>query len=196
MLLAINVMANVIYEKNDIPLLDNRFRIDPNTAQITIILNHPKKSQKVVLVKPDGGKWYAERHPNKDVAWLETRDQDIITIINPTPGPWQAIAKLHGDNRIQLLNPVSLHVGKIPIRIYRNEYITTDASLIKDGEVMTDKTFLKNISDLGFLHFSKERPSKWTFHSQLERALQGPRYAFIWVLHDFTVQKTHRARAG
>ena len=136
-------MANIIYQPNDIPLLDNRFRIDPNTKEVTIILNHPKKSQKIVIVKPDGSKWYAERHP-KNVSWLNTRDQDIITIQNPIPGPWQAIAKLNGENRIQLLNPISLKVDRFPVRIYRDEYLTTTVSLIEDEKIITDKNFLKN----------------------------------------------------
>ena len=136
-------MANTVYQRNDIPLLDNRFRIDPNTKEVTIILNHPKQSQKVVLVKPDGSKWFAERHPD-NVSWLNTRDQDLITIQNPIPGPWQAIVKLNPENRVQLLNPISLKVDKFPVRIYRNEYLTTRVSLIEDDTVLTDKDFLKN----------------------------------------------------
>ena len=141
---SVNVFAHAVYQQNDIPLLDNRFRIDPNTEQVTIILNHPKENQKIVLVQPNGSKLYEQRHPEDSVAWLTTRDQDIITIKNPAPGPWQAIAKLDGDNRIQLLNPVSLKVGKLPIRVYRNEYLTTDVSLVENDEIMTDKHFLQN----------------------------------------------------
>ena len=142
-LLSVNAFANVIYQPNDIPLLDNRFRIDPNTKEVTIILNHPKKAQKAVIVKPDGSKWYEQRHP-KNVAWLKTRDQDIITIQNPIPGPWQAIAQLNGENRIQLLNPISLHVDRFPVRVYRNEYLTTRVSLMENDRILTDKNFLRN----------------------------------------------------
>ena len=144
MLSAISTVAHTIYAENDIPLLDNRFRIDPNTEQVTIILNHLKKPQKVVLVQPDGSKLYAERHPKATVAWLSKRDQDIITIQQPMPGPWQAIANLHGDNRIQLLNPISLEVGKLPLKTYQNEYLTTHVSLLKDKQVITNKDFLNN----------------------------------------------------
>ena len=143
-LLAFNVMAHTIYAPNDISLLDNRFRIDPKTEQVTIILNHPSRPQKVVLVKPDGSKWFAQRHPESQVAWVNNRNQDIITIQNPMPGPWQAIATLNGDNRIQLLSPVTLAVKKLPLKIYQKEYLTTYASLLADGEVMTDKDFLNS----------------------------------------------------
>ena len=137
-------MAHTIYAPNDIPLLDNRFRIDPNTEQVSIILNHPSHAQKVVLVKPDGSKWYAERHPAENVAWFNNRDQDIITIQNPMPGPWQAIASLNGENRIQLLNPTTLKIEKLPLKVYNKEYLTSYISLINDGQVMTDKDLLNN----------------------------------------------------
>ena len=137
-------MAHTIYAPNDIPLLDNRFRIDPNTEQVSIILNHPSHAQKIVLVKPDGSKWYAQRHPPENVAWFNNRDQDIITIQNPMPGPWQAIASLNGENRIQLLNPTTLKIEKLPLKVYNKEYLTSYISLINDGQVMTDKYLLNN----------------------------------------------------
>lgn len=136
--------AHTIYEPNDIPLLDNRFRIDPNTEQVTIILNHQDKPQTIVLVRPDGSKLYEKRHPKDEVAWVSTRDQDIITVDKPMPGPWQAIATLHGDNRIRLLNPITLRVDKLPLKLYHNEYLTTHAALIEGNQVLTDKHFLSN----------------------------------------------------
>ncbi|WP_413692321.1 hypothetical protein [Psychromonas sp. KJ10-2] len=141
---AFSAMAHTIYAPNDISLLDNRFRIDPKTEQVTIILNHAAHSQKVVLVKPDGSKWYAQRHPEDQVAWVNNRNQDIITVQNPMPGPWQAIATLNGDNRIQLLSPVKLEVKKLPLKVYQKEFLTTYVSLMNDGKVMTDKDFLRS----------------------------------------------------
>lgn len=143
-LFATTSIAHTIYAPNDIQLLDNRFRIDPNTKQVTIILNHPGNRQIAVLVQPDGSKLFAKRHPKKSVAWISSRDQEIITIQNPMPGPWQAIATLHGDNRIQLLSPIVLKVEKLPLKVYRYEYLTTHASLLEDDVVMTDKSFLIN----------------------------------------------------
>ena len=143
-LTTMSTMAHTIYAPNDIPLLDNRFRIDPNTQQVTIILNHPSHAQKIVLVKPDGSKWYAQRHPPETVAWFNNRNQDIITIQNPMPGPWQAIATLNGENRIQLLNPTTLKVEKLPLKVYNKEYLTSYISLINDGQVMTNKDLLNN----------------------------------------------------
>lgn len=143
MLAVVSSFAHTIYAPNDIPLLDNRFRIDPNTEQVTIILNHPQDPQRTVLVQPDGSKLFARRHPEESVAWFHNNSQDIITIQNPMPGPWQAIAALNGDNRIQLLNPISLKINKLPLKVYNSEYLTSHVSLIKDGQIMTNKDYLK-----------------------------------------------------
>lgn len=133
--------AHTIYAPNDIPLLDNRFRIDPNTEQVTFILNHSKGPQLIVLVRPDGSKLYPHKHP-KSVGWISGKTQDIITINNPMTGPWQAVAQLDGDNRIKLLSKVKLEIDKLPLKLYAQEYITTHASLYYDDKLMTNPAYL------------------------------------------------------
>ncbi|AGH82161.1 hypothetical protein PCNPT3_11125 [Psychromonas sp. CNPT3] len=135
--------AHLIYAPNDIPLLDNRFRIDPYTDEITFILNHNKGKQRVVLVRPDGSKMYKKRHP-ESVAWVSSKTQDIITIQAPMPGPWQAIAILDGPTRIKLLSKVQLKINKLPLKLYSREYITTHTSLYYDNKIMTDANYIKN----------------------------------------------------
>lgn len=144
LLFSIGSIANTVYAPNDIPLLDNRFRIDEHTEQVTVILKHPNTPQKVVLVQPDGSKLYQERHPKEKIGWLSTRHQDIVTITDPMPGPWQAIATLHGDSRIQLLNPIILHVDKLPLKVYQYEYLTTYAALMQEDKVISDKDLLRD----------------------------------------------------
>lgn len=134
-------MGHTIYAPNDIPLLDNRFRIDPKTDQITFIFNHKKGYQRVILVRPDGSKLYQQRHP-ESVAWVSSKIQDIITIQNPVAGPWQAIAELDGDNRIKLISKVKLTVNRLPLKLYAQEYITTHASLYYDKKIMDNPAYL------------------------------------------------------
>ena len=134
-------LAHTIYAPNDIPLLDNRFRIDPYTEKITFILNHSQGRELVVLVRPDGSKLYEKNHP-KNVSWITTNKVDMVTIENPMAGPWQAVAKLDGDNRIKLISQVNLEINKLPLKLYTKEYITTHASLYLDNHIMTDKNYL------------------------------------------------------
>jgi len=135
--------AHTIYAPNDIPLLDNRFRIDPHTEQVTFILNHTKGPQFIVLVRPDGSKIYQTKHP-ESVAWVSGATADIITIDKPMSGPWQAIAELDGNNRIKLISHVELKTNKLPLKLYSQEYITTHASLYYDNQLMTEQSYLEN----------------------------------------------------
>lgn len=140
-LFPVTSIGHTIYAPNDIPLLDNRFRIDPKTQQATFIFNHSKGYQRVVLVQPDGSKLYQQRHP-KTVAWVSGKTQDIVTIQNPMVGPWQAIAKLDGNNRIKIINDVQLSVNRLPLKLYAQEYITTNATLYSDKKIMDNSAYL------------------------------------------------------
>lgn len=134
-------VAHTIYAPNDIPLLDNRFRVDPKTEQVTFIFNHSNGSQRVVLVQPDGSKLYHQRHP-ESVSWVSGKKQDIVTVQQPMPGPWQAVAKLDGDNRIKIISDVKLIVNNLPLKLYEKEYITTNAALLFDGKKMENPAYL------------------------------------------------------
>jgi uncharacterized protein (TIGR03503 family) len=141
MLFSIASVAHTIFAPNDIPLLDNRFRIDPKTEQVTFIFNHSKGYQSVVLVQPDGSKLYQQRHPGT-VAWVSSEKQDIVTVQKPMIGPWQAIAELDGDNRIKIISDVELTVNRLPLKLYAQEYITTHASLYSDKKLMENPAYL------------------------------------------------------
>lgn len=138
-----SVIGHTIYAPNDIPLLDNRFRIDPETDEITFIFNHSKGYQRVVLVQPDGSKLYQQRHP-KNIAWVSSKVQDMVTVQNPMPGPWQAIAELDGDNRIKLISKVNLITNNFPLKMYTKEYITAHATLYEGDKLITNPAYIND----------------------------------------------------
>ncbi len=96
LLLSTGVFAS---NESSMSLLDNRFRVDPTISQITFVVYREKNSQPVVLVRPDGKKYYAWRSPD-NVRWYEESSMDIISIDNPMPGPWQAVGKVSPKNNI------------------------------------------------------------------------------------------------
>lgn len=73
-------------------LLDNRFRVDPSIEQITFVVYREQSSQPVVLVRPDGKKYYAWGAYD-DVRWYQEPALDIVSIDKPMAGPWQAPGK-------------------------------------------------------------------------------------------------------
>lgn len=121
--------AKSVYQTSDIALLDNRFRVDYGVEQITFIIARERFSKAVILVRPDGSKVYIWDKSDR-VHWIEGEENDIITIENPMPGPWQALGKIQGDNRIQLLSNVQLQVNRLPIQLYSGERIKVTGELL------------------------------------------------------------------
>ena len=143
LLLSLPSIGHTIYAQNDIPLLDNRFRIDPKTDQITFIFNHSEGYQRVILVRPDGSKIYQERHP-ENVAWISSEKENIVTIQKPMAGPWQALAKLDDNNRMQIISKVHLEVNHLPLKLYQREYITTSATLYEGERILKNSAYIED----------------------------------------------------
>lgn len=124
--------------------LDNRFRIDPSVAQASFMVKRAENSQPVVLVRPDGKKYYSLRHP-KHVSWYEEPGMDIISIENPMPGPWQAVGQVTPKNRIVVLSNLKLDVADMPSRLYQSETLKFTARLTENGRSLTNRDFLDRV---------------------------------------------------
>ena len=131
-------------EESSMSLLDNRFRVDPSIKQITFVIYRAKSSQPVVLVRPDGKKYYAWRNPDH-VRWYQESAMDIISIDNPMPGPWQAIGKVTPKNKIKLISHLELSTDKLPNRLYLGETLKFNARLTSDGEPLVLRDFLDRV---------------------------------------------------
>ncbi|WP_317916904.1 TIGR03503 family protein [Vibrio sp. MACH09] len=125
-------------------LLDNRFRVDPTVDQISFLVYREKRSRSVVLVRPDGKKYYAWNHP-ENVSWYEENGLDIISIENPMPGPWQAVGKVTPRNNIIVLSNLKLSVDSFPNRLYHNERLKFTARLTQEGNPLVLKDFLDRV---------------------------------------------------
>jgi uncharacterized protein (TIGR03503 family) len=126
-------------------LLDNRFRIDPTIQQVSFVIYRSEQSQSVVLVRPDGVKYYAWQHP-EHVAWYEENGMDIISIDQPMPGPWQAIGKVTPKNNIKILSDLMLDVDFLSNRLYQNERIKLQANLTTHGAPIVLRDFLDRVN--------------------------------------------------
>ena len=146
LLTSLSGMANEVFAPSDIPLLDNRFRIDYGVKEITFIIKRKPGTPSVILVRPDGSKLYVGKVTPPDVGWLTQQDQDLITVRNPMPGPWQAIGEVDPDNRVRLLSDIRLESESLPTRLYQGERVKLQSRLLIDGAAPGAGYYL---SDLG-----------------------------------------------
>ncbi len=120
---------------NEVRLLDNRFRIDYDVEQITLLFFREPGSPAVVLVQPDGSKLYAPQAlKNKDLEWHDEVGYDLITIKNPTPGPWQVVGKIMPGSKVMVLGDITLDVDKLPPLLFRGETLKITGRVLNDGE--------------------------------------------------------------
>ncbi|HHG3531017.1 TPA: TIGR03503 family protein [Vibrio parahaemolyticus] len=126
-------------------LLDNRFRVDPTIEQITFLVYREQSSQPVVLVRPDGKKYYAWGSYD-NVRWYQEPSLDIISVDNPMPGPWQAVGKVTPKNNIRLISHLKLSTDVFPNRLYNGEALKFTARLTSDDRPLVLRDFLDRVN--------------------------------------------------
>ncbi|WP_025557610.1 TIGR03503 family protein [Vibrio parahaemolyticus] len=126
-------------------LLDNRFRVDPTIEQITFLVYREQSSQPVVLVRPDGKKYYAWGSYD-NVRWYQEPSLDIISVDNPMPGPWQAVGKVTPKNNIRLISHLKLSTDVFPNRLYNGEALKFTACLTSDDKPLVLRDFLDRVN--------------------------------------------------
>ncbi|WP_274000819.1 TIGR03503 family protein [Vibrio parahaemolyticus] len=126
-------------------LLDNRFRVDPTIEQITFLVYREQSSQPVVLVRPDGKKYYAWGSYD-NVRWYQEPSLDIISVDNPMPGPWQAVGKVTPKNNIRLISHLRLSTDVFPNRLYNGEALKFTARLTSDDKPLVLRDFLDRVN--------------------------------------------------
>ncbi|KTF14797.1 TIGR03503 family protein [Pseudoalteromonas sp. H105] len=122
-------------KQNEVPLLNNRFRIDYKVEEINLLFFRKPGTPAVVLVQPDGSKLYATssiKEPNLD--WYDEISYDLITIREPTPGPWQVVGSILPDSRIVVIGDIDLEVEPLPPLLFRGETVKITGQILNDGE--------------------------------------------------------------
>ena len=124
--------------------LDNRFRLDNAVDHVTFVVQREPQTLPVMLIQPDGRKYYAIKHP-ENVSWFQDSDTDIVSIVNPMPGPWQAVGKVSSHNKVLVLSDIWLDVDPLPHRLYQNEQLKFTARLRDKSSAVIDPHFLSHL---------------------------------------------------
>ncbi|WP_345332699.1 TIGR03503 family protein [Ferrimonas pelagia] len=151
----------LVAEPQTLALLDNRFRIDHAVDEITILVRRDIGSAPVVVVQPDGSKWYAERHP-ESVRWSVTQSSDMIQIRQPTPGPWQLVGAVEPGSEVRLMTDINLAHDAFPETIYRGQRLKLTAEIQGDSDRIEMRDFYQQLEWNVIIH-SANRPGDENF---------------------------------
>lgn len=125
--------------------LSNTFRIDPSITAITLLIEREQDSGPVVLIRPDGSKYYQQQHP-KNISWASTGRRDVITLWQPEPGPWQATGKINKERGISLVSEFELAVTPLAERLYQQEVLKLNAELRHNSTRLDANYYLQDLA--------------------------------------------------
>ena len=147
---------------NSIKLLQNRFRVDYNVKEITMVFFREYGSAPVVLVRPDGSKLFQGRFDEEKVQWFDSDTFDMITIKDPVPGPWQAVGQVLPESRVMVLSNIELHADPLPEVLFAGEILKSTAYLTNNGKKIEHKQF-RDVVELDIEFKSTNNPNFGNF---------------------------------
>lgn len=126
---------------NQIPYFDNRFRIDAQLEEITLLFYRRSGTPPIILVRPDGSKLKIDNLPKDKVKWFDDRTFDMINIKQPMPGPWQAIGEISPNSKIMVVSEVTLKVEPLAEILLSGETLKIQGQIFNREKVIDDPLF-------------------------------------------------------
>lgn len=138
---------------NQIPYFDNRFRIDAQLDEIKLLFYRVHGSVPIILVRPDGSKININNYPKDSVEWHDDSTFDLVRIIKPMPGPWQALGDILPESKIMVITDVQLSVEPLPDILLAGETLKVSAKVF-NGDVVIDAPEFRHVVHLDVDFFS------------------------------------------
>jgi uncharacterized protein (TIGR03503 family) len=132
---------------NQIPYFDNRFRIDSELDEITLIFYRKRGSTPVILVRPDGSKIIVNSFDAEKVQWYDDSTFDMIKIKKPMVGPWQAIGDILPESQILVVSDIKIQAEPLPKIIFSGETLKVTGKLL-NGELAIDSPNFREVIKL------------------------------------------------
>lgn len=126
--------------ENQLPLLGDRFRIDDHIDEIVMVFFRHTHSKPIVLVLPDGSKWYSARHP-ESVQWESGPGFDQVRIKSPMRGPWQVSGDLRPESRLMVISDLHFNADPLPDLIFQGEHLRVQGRFTEAGEPIEQQDF-------------------------------------------------------
>lgn len=126
---------------NQIPYFDNRFHIDAELDEITLLFYRTRGSRPIILVRPDGSKLRVNEIDHDKVQWHDDSTFDLIKIKKPMPGPWQAIGDILPESQIMVMSDVRIEVKPLPEIVLSGETLKVVGKLYNGKDAINTPSF-------------------------------------------------------
>ncbi|PKG84537.1 TIGR03503 family protein [Colwellia sp. 75C3] len=136
---------------NQVPYFDNRFRLDADLEEITLIFYRKSGSTPIILIRPDGSKIRVNQFDHEKVQWFDDSTFDMIKIKKPMPGPWQAVGDILPNSQILVVSDVKIAVEPLPEIAFSGETLKVEGRLFNGDEAINSSHFTKVVKlDVNF----------------------------------------------
>lgn len=125
----------------EVPLIDNRFLIDPTINEFTALVFHPPGAD-LRLIDPQGRS--VEREAQRaNTRWYGNVNYTLVTVTGPQAGQWQIETAAHDDNRVTVVSDVQFHTSRVPPTLFRGDQLNLEAWLTEEGRPVDRREFLR-----------------------------------------------------
>ncbi|SEL03582.1 TIGR03503 family protein [Colwellia chukchiensis] len=128
-------------KSNQIPYFDNRFRIDAELDEITLLFYRVSGAPPVILVRPDGSKLKINDVAKDKVQWFDDLTYDLIKIKSPMVGPWQVIGQVKPESKIMVVSEIMLEVNPLPEIVLQGETLKMHGRIFNGGLAIDNPSF-------------------------------------------------------
>lgn len=154
-------------QPDTIKLTENRFTIDKNVREMTLLIFRQKHSAPTLLYPP-GSSPMSSKKPGNAV-WRNDPGYDLITVKNPTTGVWTIDAEVDAGNRLMVETDFKLSVGGFFPYLMPGQPIRINVELHDLGNKITEDNQLQFV-DFSIAHTGTDKIEKL---SKLEHAGVG-----------------------
>lgn len=147
---------------NQIPYFDNRFRLDADLEEITLIFYRKSGSTPIILIRPDGSKIRVNQFDHEKVQWFDDSTFDMIKIKKPMPGPWQAVGDILPNSQILVISDVKIAVEPLPDIAFSGETLKVEGKLFNGNDAI-ESPYFKNVVKLDVNFYSTNNSNHENF---------------------------------
>ncbi len=144
----IHVIFASMFEKikspDAVPFDGDSFSIDKDIKEAIVFIS--KKAGTMTTLGDPSGKKNTPSKFGKNIQWFESKLFDLITIRDPLPGKWKVNLSTKEGNRVFVITNLSLKSSFNSNFVNKNEKVSGDVWLERDGGILKEKNILDQIA--------------------------------------------------